>query len=155
MKHVHLKPATKQVSYNLEAEIQGVWYGLENNLSSIIKKRGCNSRGMASVWRKPRQSSFSSVQLSTNFIARPRIHVRIHDFMTKVWFLQNDILLMLDLKIMNEIICFCWRRIILWEVESEGYIRWHSNQKYAVWMWVTYLWKEDFIDFQTSLIWVL
>jgi hypothetical protein len=36
---MHLLPATKQVSYNLEAEIQGVWHGLEKNLSSIIKSR--------------------------------------------------------------------------------------------------------------------
>jgi hypothetical protein len=29
----------KQVSYDLEAKMQGVWHGLENNLSSIIKSR--------------------------------------------------------------------------------------------------------------------
>jgi hypothetical protein len=39
MKRVHWTPATKEVSYNLEAEIQGVWRGLEKNLSSIIKSR--------------------------------------------------------------------------------------------------------------------
>jgi hypothetical protein len=38
-KCVHLKPATKQVSYNLGAEIQEVWHGLEETLSSIIKIR--------------------------------------------------------------------------------------------------------------------
>jgi stress-induced morphogen len=39
MKAVHLIPATKQVFYNLKAQIQRVWHGLEKNLSSIIKSR--------------------------------------------------------------------------------------------------------------------
>jgi hypothetical protein len=62
----------KQVFYNLEAEIQEVWHGMEKNLSSIIKRRVA----IQEAWRqyegsckqlvpKPKQNSFSSVQLST------------------------------------------------------------------------------------------
>jgi hypothetical protein len=57
---------------------------------------------------------------------------------------------------MNQIYFFAETEITCCEkLKVKSYIRWHSNQNYSVWMWVTYLWKEHFISLWTSPMWTL